>query len=190
MSVGRRTSKPANCAPSETVRSISVCAWSATTITAWLGEELIGAAGGLEQARELAVGLGDRGDLRVGAELVRVVVVVGQREQQEVEQVVAHEVVADAAGVAVAHAGHAQRAAAAGVAAGEDVGVEQLARAHHGPAHQRQRRDPRQRAVAAPAGGGGGRGRSGRSCRRCAGRRRRALEHRQASGARWAPFML
>ena len=50
-----------------------------------LAEELVYATAGVEHARELNVGLRDRLDLRLGAVLVRVPVVVGQRQQQEVE---------------------------------------------------------------------------------------------------------
>ena len=49
-------------------------------------------------------------DLGVRAVLVRVRVVVGQRQQQEVEQVVLDQVGADAAGVLVAHARQARAA--------------------------------------------------------------------------------
>ena len=68
-------------------------------------------------------------DLRVRPVLVRVRVVVGQRQQQEVEQVVLDEVRADAARVLVAHAGKAELRPAPGPARGEHVGVEELARA-------------------------------------------------------------
>ena len=70
-------------------------------------QKAVDPAAGVEQPLELAVGRGDRRDLRVGPELVGVVVVVGQREQQEVEQVVLDHVRAHAAGVLVAHARHA-----------------------------------------------------------------------------------
>ena len=99
----------------------------------------------VEEAAELAVGLRDRPDLRVGPELVRVVVVVGQRQQQEVEEIVAHQELAHAAGMLVARPRPAERAPAAGLATGEDVRVEQLARAEHGTAHDRKRGDPRER---------------------------------------------
>ena len=155
-----------------------------------LFEELIDAAGGVHHTRELQVGLADRVDLRVGAALVRVPVVVGQRQQQEVEQVVLDHVRGHAPGVPVAHAGHAERRAAAGAPRGEDVGVEQLARAHHRMAHER-RGDARQGgvalrlvAVAASIHQIGG-------ARRCARRRRRASRTPSASASeRCARFML
>ena len=101
------------------------------------GEERLRAAGGVHQTLDLAVGGGDRGDLGVGSVAVRPGVVVGQREQQEVEQVVLNEVRADAAGVLVADAGHPQLAATAGFAARVEVGVEQLERAVDRPTKQR-----------------------------------------------------
>ena len=52
-----------------------------------LVEEALGSAAGVEEALELAVGGGDRGHLRVGPVAVGMRVVVGQREQQEVEEV-------------------------------------------------------------------------------------------------------
>jgi hypothetical protein len=100
-----------------------------------LVEEAVGAAAGMEDTLELAVGGGDRVDLRVRAVAVRVGVVVGQRQQQEVEQVVLDEVGAHAAGVLVADPREAQLRAARRLAAGEDVGVEQLLGAHHRAAH-------------------------------------------------------
>ncbi len=112
-----------------------------------LGQERLDAAGGVHHARELNVGQRDRAHLSLRTRAVGVPIVVGQRQQQEVEQVVLDHVGADAAGVAVAHPWHAERRAAAGAAAGEDVRVEQLARAHHRVAHQ-SRGDPRERAVA------------------------------------------
>ena len=51
-------------------------------------EEPVDPAAGVEDARELQVGLRDRVQLAVGTVLVRVPVVVGKREQQEVEQIV------------------------------------------------------------------------------------------------------
>ena len=65
-------------------------------------EERVDAAGHVHDALERAVGHGDRGHLRVGAALVRVGVVVGQREEHEVEEVVLHQVRPHAARVLVA----------------------------------------------------------------------------------------
>ena len=59
---------------------------------------------------------------------MRVGVVVGQREQHEVEEVVLHEVRPHAPGVAVALARHPERRPAAGVARVEEIRVEELAR--------------------------------------------------------------
>ena len=77
---------------------------------------------------------------------VGVGVVVGQREQQEVEEVLLDQVGADAAGVLVADAGQAELRAARRLAAGEDVGVEELLGAHDGAAEDR-RGQPRERGV-------------------------------------------
>jgi hypothetical protein len=50
-------------------------------------EELVEAAGRLDEFAEAVVGLGDRLDTRLRAVAVRVVVVVGEGEEQEVEAV-------------------------------------------------------------------------------------------------------
>ena len=84
------------------------CEWSEQTITAWSSRNA-SAPPAASMPRDLAVGGGDRVDLRERPVLVRVRVVVGQREQQEVEQVVLDQVRADAAG----SAGRARRAARA-----------------------------------------------------------------------------
>ena len=110
-------------------------------------EERLGPARGVHQALDLLVGRRDRGDLGERAVLVRVRVVVGQRQQQEVEQVLLDQVRADAAGVLVALAREPELAAAAGLARGEDVGVEELARAVDGVAEDR-RGEPGERGVA------------------------------------------
>ena len=102
-----------------------------------LPQELLDPAARVEHSRELQVGLGDRVHLPLGPVLVRVPVVVWEREQEEVEEVVLDEVGGHAARVAVANAGHPQPRAAARRARGEDVGVEELARAEHGVAHER-----------------------------------------------------
>jgi hypothetical protein len=113
-----------------------------------LVEEAVGPAAGVHHALDLAVGLGDRGHLGVRAVLVRVRVVVGQRQQQEVEEVVLDEVRADAAGVLVAEARHAELAAALRAAARVQVGVEELLRTLDRAAEERLPGDPGQRAVA------------------------------------------
>ena len=97
------------------------CEWSEQTITAWSSRNASGAAGGVHHPLELAVGGGERGHLRVRAVLVGVRVVVGQREQQEVEEVVLDEVGADAAGVLVADA-RAGRAASGSRSAARRTG--------------------------------------------------------------------
>ncbi len=158
-------------------RSISAstrdCEWSEQTMTAWSSRNASGPPAGVHQALELAVGGGQRLDLGERPVLVRVRVVVGQREEQEVEQVVLDQVLADAARVLVADPRQAELGAARRLARGEDVGVEELLRPVHRVAEDRAR-DPGQRGVGRHARGGGGRGTSGTSCRRCARPRRRA----------------
>ena len=105
-------------------------------------EEGVHAARHVHDPLERAVGLGDRAHLAVGSDLVRVGVVVRQREEQEVEQVVLDEVRADAARVPVALAGHPERRGAARLARVEQVGVEQLARAVDGVAELHRLGDP------------------------------------------------
>ena len=105
-------------------------------------EERLRAAGHVHDPLERAVGLGDRAHLAVRPDLVGVGVVVGQREEQEVEQVVLHQVRADAPRVAIALAGHAERRGAARVARVEQVGVEELARAVDGVPELRGLGDP------------------------------------------------
>ncbi len=133
---------------------------------------------------ELLVGERERAQLPLGAVLVGVPVVVGQREQQEVEQVVLDHVGGDAAGVLVAHAGHPQ------APSGSRCDARRRCRrrtARGGPsprgaaAWRRRSASARSRAGAR---GGGGRGRSGRSYRRCARRRRRAPRTPSAARAR------
>ena len=81
----------------------------------------------MHEALELAVGLGDGVDLRVRPELVRVRVVVGQRQEHEVEEIPFDHEGPDAAGVPVAYPRHAELGAAGRLARGEHVGVEKLA---------------------------------------------------------------
>ncbi|MEZ5120106.1 MAG: hypothetical protein R2736_00760 [Solirubrobacterales bacterium] len=123
-----------------------------------VGEERVDPARRVEHPHELPVGLRDRLDLRVRAVLVRPGVVVGQREQQEVEQVLAHEELADAARVLVAHPRQAELGAARRAAAGEDVGVEELPGAEDGMAEQRARRTGQHRVARDLVVRGGGRG--------------------------------
>ena len=94
-------------------------------------EERVEPAGRRHQPLELAVGLRQRVDLRERPVLVRVRVVVGEREEQEVEQVVLDHVLADAAGMLVADARQAELRAARRAARREDVGVEELLRPVH-----------------------------------------------------------
>ena len=105
-------------------------------------EERLGSARHVHDPLEGAVGLRDRAHLAVRADLVRVRVVVGQREQEEVEEVVLDQIGAHAARVPVALAGHPERGRAAGVARVEQVGVEQLACAVHRVAELRRLGDP------------------------------------------------
>jgi hypothetical protein len=62
-----------------------------------LGEELLDAAGRVHHAGELEIGLREGLQLGLRSALVRDPVVVRQRQQQEVEQVVLDEVRGDAA---------------------------------------------------------------------------------------------
>jgi hypothetical protein len=103
------------------------CEWSEQTITAWSSRKA-SARRGVHQPLDLPVGRGQRVDLRVRPVLVRVRVVVGQREQQEVEQVVLDQVRADAAACWSRIPGRpsCERQPSA---RREDVGVEELARA-------------------------------------------------------------
>ena len=126
-------------------RSTAACEWSAITIIACSSRKRVEPAAGVHEPLQLAVGGGDRGDLRVRPVAVREGVVVGQREEHEVEQVVLDEVRADAAAVLVALARHPELAAAAGAAAREQVRVEQLARAQHRLALEDRAGDPRER---------------------------------------------
>ena len=71
---------------------------------------------------------------------MRVGVVVGQRREHEVDQVVLHQVGGDAGGVLVALARHAERGAAVRPARGEQVGVEELVRSPHRVAELTSRR--------------------------------------------------
>jgi len=112
-----------------------------------LFQELLGSAAGVHQALELPVGGGDRCHLGVRAVAVRERIVVGEREQHEVEQIVPDEISADAAGVLVAHAGHPELSAAAGLPARIDVGVEQLLRPVDRPAEQGRGNEPGQRGL-------------------------------------------
>ena len=106
-------------------------------------EERLGPAAGVHEPQELAVGLRDAPRLGPGAALVGVRVVVGQREEEEVEEVVLDEERPHAAAVAVALARIAEQAAAPRAAAGEEIGVEQLAGPHHGPVAEQAAGDER-----------------------------------------------
>ncbi len=112
-----------------------------------LGEERVGAAGGVHQPLDLTIGGGDRRDLGVRAVLVRPRIVVGQREQQEVEQVVLDQVGAHATGVLVADARHPELAAAPGLPARVQVGVEQLLGPVDRAPEQSRGHDPRERGL-------------------------------------------
>ena len=173
-------------------RCTGVCAWSASRITRVAVEEVVEAAGRLDQFAEAVVGLGDRLDARLRPVAVRVVVVVGQREEQEVEAVGLDQLRRAAGRVAVAVARDRGRLAGH-LAAGVEVAVEELGRAP-GVVAELEPGRRRPRGAAAPRarpGGGGGRGRSGTACRRCAGRRRRAARRAVSiPGLRWARFML
>ena len=113
-------------------------------MTACSSRNASGPPDGVHDPLDLPVGRRDRRDLRVRAVLVGVRVVVREREQQEVEEVVLDEVGADAAGVLVAHARQPELRPAARGPAREQVGVEELARALDRPAEQRRRGDAAQ----------------------------------------------
>ena len=102
-----------------------------TTMTACSSRNASGPPAGVHDPLDLAVGRRDRGDLRERAVLVRVRVVVGQREQQEVEEVGSTRY-ARRSRVLVAHAREAELRPAGRLARREQVGVEELARAHRG----------------------------------------------------------
>ena len=93
-----------------------------------LGEEGVDPAGLLDQRAEAFVRLGDRLDRGLGPVAVRVVVVVGQREEEEVEAVLLHQLDRAAGGVGVADAGDRGRLAG-DLAARVEVAVEELGRA-------------------------------------------------------------
>ena len=92
------------------------------------GEEVVEPARRLDHLGEAVVGLGDRLDTRLRPVAVGVVVVVRQREQQEVEEVLLDQLRRAAGRVAVAAAGDRGRLAGH-LAAGVEVAVEELARA-------------------------------------------------------------
>ncbi len=145
-------------------------------------EERLGAAGHVHDPLERAVRLGDRAHLAVRADLVRVGVVVRQREEQEVEQVVLDEV-ARRRSPCGGRAGPACRAPRCSRCRASRTGPRRRARARRRPGGgtARPRRSAGRRSR--PTGRGAcGRGRSGRWCRRSGGRRRRGARRR--SGAR------
>ena len=145
---GCATSHSSNAAASEMRRSTAACEWSATTIIACSSRKRSSPPPACTSRSSWRSALAIEATVRVRPVAVREGVVVGQREQQEVEQVVLHQVGADAAGVLVALARHPELAAAAGSAAREQVGVEQLARAHHRLALEDGAGDAAQRRVA------------------------------------------
>ena len=109
-------------------------------------EERVDPAARVHHPLDRAVGLDDRARLRVRPVPVRVRVVVGQRQQHEVEQVVLDHVRGDAPRMAVALARHAERRAAVRLPRREQVRVEELGRPPHGVPELRRLRDPRVRA--------------------------------------------
>ena len=91
-------------------------------------EEGVHPPAGLDQLAEAAVGVGDRGRHRLRAEAVGVVVVVGEREEQEVVGVVGDELLRDAGRVLVAGAGPGERRLARDRPAAEQLAEEELVR--------------------------------------------------------------
>ena len=78
------------------------CAWSETTITPFGLEERVHPAVGVDELLERVVGERDRGRALLGPVAVGVVVGVGEREEQEVVEVVLDQVAGDAGRVGVA----------------------------------------------------------------------------------------
>src|SRR4051794_28821561 len=76
-------------------------------------------------------------------------VVVGQREQQEVVEVLAHELPPDARGVLVAGPGPRQRWLAGHLPGGVELAVEELVRAPDSVPESRRQGDPAQHALEA-----------------------------------------
>ena len=89
-------------------------------------EEGVEAAARLDDPGEARVGLGDRVDWRVGAVAVRVEVVVGEAEEEEVVGALADQLLADAGRVLVAGPGPAEGRLQPVGAAGVEVAVEEL----------------------------------------------------------------
>ncbi len=98
------------------------------------GEELVHAAARLDQLTQAAVGMGDRRRRLVRPPAVRVVVVVGEAEEEEVVGVVFHELLRDAGRVLVARAGPREGRLARHRARAEELSVEELVRAVDGVA--------------------------------------------------------
>ena len=122
--------------------STAVCEWSDMTITACSSRNASGPPATCMIRSSARSASAIERTWPSGPDLVRVRVVVGQREQQEVEEVVLDQVGAHAARVPVALAGHPERGRAARVARVEQVRVEQLARAVHRVAELRRLGDP------------------------------------------------
>ena len=128
------------------IRSSTIaCEWSEVTITACSSRNRSGPPAACISRSSWRSAAAIEVTCACGPLLVRPRVVVGQREQQEVEQVVLDQVGADAAGVLVAHARHPQLSAAAGLAARVQVGVEQLLGPEDRAPEQCRGDDPRQR---------------------------------------------
>ena len=107
-------------------------------------EEGVRSARRVHQALDLLVSGDERRHLGIGAVLVRVRVVVGKRQQEEVEEVVLHHVCTHASGVLVADARQPKLRAATCAAGGEEVGIEELTWSLHGLL-EHGRRDTRER---------------------------------------------
>ena len=124
---GASTRASANASARLTRASTVVCEWSDMTITACSSRKASTPPATCTIRSSARSASAIERTWPSGPGLVRVGVVVGQREEQEVEQVVLDQVGADAAGVLVALPGHAERRRAAGVARVEQVRVEELA---------------------------------------------------------------
>ena len=104
----RSTSKSRSAPNRSTCASTSACEWSATTITACSSRNASGPPPACMTRSSWRSAAWIDVTCACGPVLVRVRVVVGQRQQQEVEEVVLDEVRADAARVLVADARHAR----------------------------------------------------------------------------------
>ena len=110
-------------------------------------EEAVHPARCLDERQQRAVGVGDRVLGGLGPVAMRVVVVVGEGEEQEVVEVVPREIAPDAGRVLVASARARERRLARHLPAGVELAVEQLVGAPHRVAEAGGQRDAAQNAL-------------------------------------------